>query len=385
MPTRKITVVQLVPHLDSGGVERGTVEVADALVRAGHRSIVISGGGRLIDAIERGGSRHYTLPVGRKSLAALALIFRLRRVFVAEAVDLVHARSRLPAWLAWLALRTIAPSRRPVFVTTVHGLYSVKRYSAIMARGDWVIAVSQTARRYVLDHYSVADPDRIEVIYRGVDRGEFHPEARPSAAWLQAWAEAYPQLSGRRLITLPGRLTRLKGHEDFLQLIGRLRADGLDVVGLVVGGEDPRRLAYAAQLRKHVAQSRLKDAVLFTGDRQDLKEIMLQSDVVVSLSRQPESFGRTTLEALSLGIPVVGYDHGGVGEILERLFPAGRTPVGDPAQAAERVATILRERSRPRPLADNPFELEAVLQQEIALYQRYVNAGHPDIDSAVSR
>ena len=156
MGGKKLTVVQILPALQSGGVERGTLEVAGALVHAGHRSIVVSAGGSLVRELVASGSEHISLPVGRKSLLTLLH------------VDILHARSRLPAWIAWLAWRGMPPQERPHFVTTVHGLYSVNRYSAIMTRGERVIAVSDTARQYILDNYSEVNPGSVVTIFRGV-------------------------------------------------------------------------------------------------------------------------------------------------------------------------------------------------------------------------
>jgi glycosyltransferase involved in cell wall biosynthesis len=145
---RRLTVAQLLPALESGGVERSTLEIAGALAAAGHRALVVSAGGRLLPALEATGARHLALAIGRKSPLVLRHVRRLRRWFADEGVDIVHARSRLPAWLAWRALRGMEPARRPRFVTTVHGLNSPSRYSAIMARGERVVCVSETVRAH---------------------------------------------------------------------------------------------------------------------------------------------------------------------------------------------------------------------------------------------
>jgi len=137
-------ILQILPELDSGGVERGTLEVAARLVHDGHESLVVSNGGRLVAALENAGSRHITMPVHRKALASLAEIPRLRKLFATEKPDIIHVRSRLPAWLTWLAWKSMDRRTRPRFVTTVHGFYSVNAYSAVMTRGEAVIAVSET-------------------------------------------------------------------------------------------------------------------------------------------------------------------------------------------------------------------------------------------------
>ena len=373
MDGQKLTVMQTLPALESGGVEQGTLEVAGALVAAGHRSIVVSAGGRMVEGLLAGGSEHFTLPVGRKSPFTLLQVRRLRRILLEEQVDILHARSRMPAWIAWLALRGMPESSRPRFVTTVHGLYSVNRYSRIMTRGDCVIAVSDSARRYILDNYPAVDPQRITTIYRGVDHDLFPYRYKPDERWLEDWFASYPFLRDRRVLTLPGRLTRLKGHEDFIELMAALVEKNLPVHGLIVGHLDPGRKKYIEALQHDIAAMGLADRITFTGQRSDIREIYAVSNIVLSLSNKPESFGRTVLEALCLGVPVVGYDHGGVGEILAELYPAGRVPPGDATSLLDRV-TQLAERPEPVGEFDN-FSLASMLSKTLELYRSVACTG----------
>jgi glycosyltransferase involved in cell wall biosynthesis len=366
----RLSVVQLLPALNGGGVERGTLEVARELVKRGHRSIVISTGGRLVPELVNAGSEHLAWPLGIKSPLTLRWVWPLRRWLTEQRIDILHVRSRLPGWIGWLAWRGMNPATRPHFVTTVHGLYSVSRYSAIMTRGERVIAVSQTIRDYLQRHYPDLPPERIQVIPRGVHPAEFPYGYQPSAAWLDAWYRQYPQLHNAQVLTLPGRLSRLKGHEDFIELIAQLRESGLPVCGLIVGGEEPGRQRYAAGLRKMVRARGLSEALLFTGHRSDMREIYAVSTVVLSLSAQPESFGRTALEALSLGTPVAGYDHGGIGEILARIYPAGLTPLGDLATLTAKVIELL---TAAPPVPPEPaFPLQRMLDQTLALYESLI-------------
>ncbi|MEW5768915.1 MAG: glycosyltransferase family 4 protein [Pseudomonadota bacterium] len=370
---KKLTVVQLLPALESGGVERGTLEVGRYLVEHGHRSIVISAGGRLVSQLEAEGSEHVTWEIGRKSLLTpLRYVRRLRRLLRDEGVDILHVRSRMPAWVGWLAWKGMAPGRRPHLVTTVHGMYSVNAYSAVMTKGEVVIAVSQTVRRYILDNYPSTPEANIRVIPRGIDPATYPPGFRPSAAWLAAWQAEYPQLAGRRVLTLPGRITRLKGHEDFIALIARLKADGEPVHGLIVGGAETRKQPYLAELRAKVAQAGLANDITFTGQRGDLREIMAVSDLVLSLSTQPESFGRTVLEALSMGVPVIGYDHGGVGEQLALLYPQGRVALGD-RDGLVRQCRATAHATRIQ-LNAAPPTLQDMLASTLAIYENVVPA-----------
>ncbi len=366
-----LTVCQVLPALDGGGVERGTVEIAHALVQAGHRALVVSAGGHQEASLAAAGGEHYRLAIGRKSLATLALVGSLRRFLIEQRVDIVHARSRLPAWIARLAIRSLPMARRPRWVTTVHGLYSVSRYSAVMASGERVIAVSNTVRDYIRANYPATPETHIRVIPRGVDPAVYHRGYTPDAHWLAAWRQQFPQLAGQLVLLLPGRLTRLKGHEAFIELVHRLRKAGRPVHGLIVGGEDPRRQAYARQLAEQVRALGLERAITFTGHRDDLRQIMSRSDLVLSLSSKPEAFGRTVLEALALGRPVVGWDHGGVGEVLGDLYPQGRVPLADINGLMQRVTNCLGQ--IPEGDVDERYTLAAMGAATLAVYAQTVD------------
>jgi len=362
-------VIQLVPELESGGVERGTVETANHLVAEGHESLVISGGGRMVAELHRPGSRHITMPVGRKSLRSLALVSKLRKLFAEEKPDIVHLRSRVPAWLAWWAWRRMDPATRPRLVTTVHGFYSVNRWSAIMTRGERVICVSESIRKYVLGKYPDTPPENLRVVNRGIDTKLYPHGYQPSDEWRESFHEEFPETRGRRLVTLPGRITRLKGHEDLLEILRRLPDP--KVHALIVGGTHPKRQAYLAEIEEKIAAAGLAERITFTGPRRDMREVLAISDVVLSLTLQPESFGRTTLEALGLGRPVVGYDHGGVAEQLEALLPQGRVPPSDTAAAAATVRAFLDH--PPTVPTEHPYTLQAMLNGTLDVYRELLH------------
>ena len=367
--SQPLCVVQLIPAMQSGGVERGTLEVARALVEAGHQAIVISAGGEMVRSLEAVGAEHIQWPIGKKSVMTLRWVPILSRWLENTRVDILHARSRLPAWIGYLAWRHLRPNLRPRFITTVHGLYSVNRYSEIMTRSERIIAVSRAAQDYIVANYPRVARDRIELIPRGVDPCEFPYRFQPSAAWQQTWNEAHTPLADRWILTLPGRLTRLKGHLDFLQIIEWLKDQGLPVHGLIVGGKRRPNDRYARKLCQEVKVRALP--ITFLGPRTDIQEIYAISNVVLSLSHSPESFGRTVLEALSLGTPVVGYAHGGVDEILERVFPMGQIAPHDLNQATKKLMHFYR--FPPTVPPDQPFKLAEMLDSTLALYSTLRN------------
>lgn len=360
-------VVQLLPDLDGGGVERGTLEVAQALVDAGHESVVISAGGGMVKQLEAEGSRHVTWDLGTKSLWTFRHIWSLRRWLKEEQPDILHVRSRLPAWVAWLAWKGMDPATRPRLVTTVHGLYSVSRYSAVMCRGERVIAVSKTVENYIRENYPDTDMNNVRRVYRGIDPAEFPLNYQPSAEWLAQWQQDFPQLVGKQIITLAGRLTRLKGHNDLIDMIKALVEQGKPVHALIVGGEDAKRKAYAQELYARVKDEGMSEHITFTGARSDIRDIYAVSDLVLSLSTKPESFGRTVAEAIGQGVPVVGYDHGGVGEILAALYPQGRTPMRDVPALIQTVTKVLESGIRPQ--GNDRFLKTTMLAQTLAVYE----------------
>ena len=368
-----LTVLQTLPALETGGVERGTVDVAAELARRGHRSLVISGGGALAAELAGNGSHHYTWPIGRKSPFTLLLAGRLRRFLREEKVDILHTRSRLPAWVSYLAWKNMPAEDRPLFITTVHGPYRAGRYSAIMTRGQRVIAVSRYIYKYILANYPGTDPGKISIIHRGVDPQRFPRGHSPTGDWLDRWRAGQPQLQGKTLVTLPGRITRWKGHADFIGIVGVLKQSGADVHGLVAGGADPRRRSFLKELKQLTARRGLEHDITFLGTRTDLREVMCISDVVLSLANVPEAFGRTALEALSLGRPVVAYDHGGASEVLEELQPDGLVEPGNTAAATGKVLDFLK--ARPHIAPNRAFTLERMLDKTLALYEQARNSG----------
>lgn len=357
----------MLPALDTGGVERGTVDVARYLVEHGHRSIVISAGGRLREQLLDAGSEHLCWDVGAKRPRTLLWIPRVRALLKEAQPDILHLRSRLPAWVGYRAWRGLPPARRPALVTTVHGFYSVSRYSAVMTRGERVIAIAECVRDYILSNYPRMDSRRIRVIPRGVDRQHYPYGYQPPAAWMELWYREFPQTRDRFIVTLPGRLTRLKGHEDFIAIIAILKQRGVPVHGLLPGGTHPRKRAYEAELRRQVQSAGLAGDITFLGERSDLREVMALSDVVLSLSVEPEAFGRTTIEALSLGRPTAGYDHGGVGEQLRALLPEGCVPVGNRQAMAD---LLVRWRTEPpAPPREHPYTLARMLASTLDVYE----------------
>lgn len=305
-------VLQVLPSLETGGAERGAVDVACALVAAGGTAIVVSAGGRMVRELERGGAKHVTMPVDSKSPFVMrANVRRLRKLILEHGVDIVHARSRAPAWSAAKAAKQTG--RR--FVTTVHGPYSggwfKRRYNAVMAKGDRIIAISDFVADYVKWTFKL-EPPRVEVIHRGVDLHLFDP-ARVDAPRIINLARDWRLPDDVPIIMLPGRLTRWKGQRVLIDAIALL---GRTDICCVIVGSDQGRTHYRQELEEHIARRGVEAVVRIVPDCRDMPAAYMLSDVVVSASTDPEAFGRIIAEAQAMGRPVIATNHGAAPEII---------------------------------------------------------------------
>ncbi len=314
MVARALTIVQMLPELITGGVERGTLEIGASLVRKGHRSIVVSNGGPMVDELVKNGSKHITLPVGSKTPISIFCIPRLRKLFVEEKVDILHLRSRVPAWVGLLAAKTINKKIQPRIVTTFHGFYSINPYSAIMTKGERVIAVSKPIKNHIREKYGVFG-DHVKTINRGFDATRFDPglvNPRQVAILKKKWGLVNKKAP---FMMLPGRFTELKGHILFLSALEKIKH--LSWTAIFVGDENEKP-EYAALLKKETLKRGLSGRVVFAGHCNDMPAAFMVSDITVSASIHPESFGRVAVESQAMGIPVVATALGGS---LETIIP----------------------------------------------------------------
>ena len=363
--TKKLTILQVLPALNSGGVERGTLEISKYLVSKKHRSIVVSEGGRMRDKLVKEGGEHIELAIGKKSLLTLRLIPKLIKILSTNNVDVIHIRSRFPAWICLIAIKFMENKKIPSIVTTFHGPYSINRYSSIMAKGDAVIAVSKMIKTYILKNYKI-NPKKIFLNYRGVDAKEFPYLFKPKDSWINEWYKNNPETKNKMLLTLPGRVTRWKGQIHFLNIIASLNKNNLNIYGLIVGDVAANKVGFLEELKNKAIELGIKDKVSFIGHRNDLREIMSISKIVFSLSSEPEAFGRTTIESLKIGIPVIGYGHGGVGEQLKEVFPQGIIEKDDISSAVVLCKKWIKK--APKVTKTDLFNLETMQSNTLKIY-----------------
>jgi len=359
-------VVQALVSLSIGGSEMVAVEITEYLRAAGHRVTVIAAGGPLERRVRASGADWLDWSIGRKRLGTLRYIRQLRAWLLENDVDIVHVHSRLPAWICYLALRKLPAGKRPVFITSMHGQYSVSSYSAIMARGDQVIAVSNHIRDYTFRNYLPPGSPQLHTIYGGTSRAEFPYGYKPDDEWRQALYAEFPQLRNRRILLLPGRLSRYKGHASFIELLAVLKQEFDDVHAVILGRARPGS-RYINELEGLAERHGVIDRLTFCGVRTDVRDWMAASSIVFNLcSDPPEAFGRTVPEALSLGVPVIAWDHGGVREVLGEMFEAGAVEPDNLPALIDRTREFLR--LTPTVEKSDAFSLEASMDQTLGLY-----------------
>ncbi len=325
-PPRPPVVLQVLPALEGGGVERGTVEIAAAIAQDGGTALVASAGGRMTAQVHQAGGRTISLPLDSKSpLQLWRNAEHLAEIIRSERVDIVHARSRAPAWSAWMAARRTGAH----FVTTYHAPYGerprLKRaYNSVMARGETVIAISGFIAGVVATRHGV-HWERIRIIPRGVDPSVFDP-ARVTPERKAAMARAWGVAAGTPVLMLPGRLTSWKGQEILIEALSRMRHS--EAVVVLVGADQGRR-RYAEGLTALAASLGVADRVRLVGHADDMPAALALSQVVVNASTEPEGFGRVVIEAQAMARPVVASNHGGAAETVAHGDTGWLVPPGD--------------------------------------------------------
>ena len=375
---RPAAVLQVLPRLVTGGVERGTVDMAAALVAHGWRAVVASAGGPMVRELERAGAIHVALPLASKNPVVMyANAARLARVIALHRIDIVHARSRAPAWSALAASRRTGAR----FVTTFHNAYGARtslkrRYNAVMARGERIIAISEFVARHVVETYGVKR-ELVSVVPRGVDLVRFDPE-RTSADRMIDLAREWGLPDGVPIVLLPGRLTRWKGHHVLVEALRRLGRGAIQCLFVGSGSERYRR-----ELEAQIARDPPACAIRVLGECRDMAAAYMLADAVVSASTEPEGFGRVIAEAQAMGRPVIATSHGGASETVVPGATGWLVPPGEADALAAALAEALdldpaarlalAERAIAHVRAN--FTVERMTARTIAIYEELLGIG----------
>lgn len=378
MTRNQPTILQILPELRSGGVERGTIEIAEALAVAGWRSLVVSAGGPMTEQLKRVNASHIELPVQSKNpFTILRNARRLEEIIKTHEVDIVHARSRAPAWSAWMATR----NTQTAFITTFHGVYGLennwkKKYNEVMVRGERVIAVSNFVAEHILSNYP-CDPEKIRVIHRGADVERFRPELASGPRIMQL-AQSWHLPEDKPVILMPGRITRWKGQHVLLEALHKLPHRNFVCILL---GESGHHTGYKQELEAMIEQLDLVGHARIIPPTTHMVDAYALAHMVVVPSIEPEAFGRVPVEAQAMGKPVITTDHGGACETVEHGITGWRIKPNDADALADAIQQVLNlpaetlqqmgETSRQR--VCEHFSTAAMCNKTLDLYEELLN------------
>src|SRR3989338_5632443 len=358
-------VLQVLPELNVGGVETGTVDFAKYLVDHGHRSVVVSNGGELVAELESRGTKHYQLPVHKKSLwTAAKCVKALRAIIREENADIVHARSRVPAWIAYFACR----GTQAAFITTCHGYYGSRIFSQVMGWPKLVIRPSRVIGRHMIEHFGVLSSS-VRYIPRSVDVEKFRVER--------------PAIVGKSFFTVAivGRLTPLKGHMFFLRAMAKVVRAMPNIRIWIIGDAPLTKQSYKSELQVLAHRLGIQGHVEFLGNRQDVAQLLAQADVFVLSTVTQEAFGRVILEAQAVGVPVVATSVGGVVDIINDGETGLLVLPKDPDGMARAVVRVLNDKKFAAQLAEaakrrlrEQFTLEHMASQTLKVYEELLNS-----------
>ncbi|MEM7618322.1 MAG: glycosyltransferase family 4 protein [Pseudomonadota bacterium] len=331
-------ILQIVPEMGPGGAPQGCLDVAIELKKVGSDSIVLSHGGSRVHELQRHKIEHIDMPVHSKNpLVIFKNIKRIRQLIEERNVDIVHVRSRAPAWSAYYACK----QTEAYFMTTCHAAYSItgklKRfYNSIMTKGERAIAISQFVANYLIENYNT-DPSKIRIVYRGIDLTKFNPANIKSSQLIKITSE-WRLPDGANIVMMPGRLSRIKGHHLLVEAIEKLNRK--DVYCILIGS-DQGRTQYTQELTDLIAEKNLGDQIRIVGHCDDMPAAYMCANVVVCASIHPEGFGRVPVEAQAMGKPAIATNHGGAQETIIHGETGWLVPLDDPQTMADAIAEAL--------------------------------------------
>jgi len=350
-------ILHMVPALETGGVETGTIDLALSLKKLGQTVVVVSAGGKLVGELEKNGILHIKLPVHKKSITSLLLVPEVIRVLKKENIDIVHASSRVPAWIGFLACKL---TKTP-FVTSCHGFYSKHFFSSIMGRGKLVMVISETIKKRMTKDFKVPE-NKIRLVYRGVDLERFPYNLAK-----------YNKKKENPVVINIGRLTPIKGQREFIKamkhVIERIPKATAQLVG---DGKE----YFLDELNELADQEGIREHVKFMGRKKDIKSLLEEADCLVLSTNVPEGFGRTLIEAGSSGTACCASSIGGIKEILEDGISGLLFPPGDNIKMANAIIRILNDTELSKKCAqnlrkkvENCFTLDKMARETLSVYE----------------
>ncbi len=359
-------IVQILPELNQGGVETIVLSLNRELVKRGHQSTIISAGGTLAPQIKKDGGRHITLNVCSKNPLTFSFRARALRSLLSDLrPSVIHAHSRVPAWLAWFANK----KQKLPWVTTVHGFNSVGKYSEIMTKGDQVICVSNPIKEYIQQNYSINE-EKISVIHCGIALERFDPEILDHQQIDSLKSEF--DLHGKLVITSIGRITELKDYETFIRAIAEVVKTNPRICGLIVGHVRSDKQDYFNRLQQLVIELHLQNHIRFISNCTSMPELYALSDVVVSCSKKPESFGLTLIESMAMNTPVIATRHGGPLDIINEGENGYFFEKGDIKELARLIEKHDLPKKDLRTNIAQRFSVEKMINSTLSVYQEAI-------------
>lgn len=374
----KKTILQVVPTLVSGGVERGTIEIAKTLAASGYNSVVVSAGGPLVKRLEEIGGVHINLNVASKNPFVIwNNARRIIKIIQDYNIDIVHARSRAPAWSCHIAAK--ATGRK--FITTFHGIYNIssrikKYYNSIMTEGEVIIAVSSFVKQHIIENYHIQE-NKIKIIHRGVDSSYFDP-ANLNAQILLKFKEKYNVPDGVPVILLPSRMTAWKGHMYLIEALNKIKH--LNFYCLMVG-DILKHPHFVGLVRNRIKELKLQDKIQIFGNESDIINLYGIADLVLSTSIEPEAFGRTIIEAQAMKKLIIATNIGGAAETIENGVTGYHITPNDPNELADKISYCLsllssvecsKITNAARESVINNFSLDKMCMKTLDIYNKLI-------------
>lgn len=362
-------IVQLIPELNEGGVERGVVELSRELVKQGFESVVISNGGKLVNQLQSDGALHVKVNVCSKNiLTAPWRIWKLYQALQNIKPNLLHVRSRVPAWMVFFANKLL---HLPI-VSTVHGFNSVNRYSAIMVNADQIICASSFLKTHIIKHFH-ADPPKIHLIPRGIDFNYFNTNELDTT-FMEAFKEEH-HLAHKHIILHVARITHWKDQATTIRAFLELHTQRDDIKLFFVGGIDPNRVSYYEELQRLVADSDFAKDIIFLGSQSKMKELYALSNLTISASTKPETFGRANVESLAMGVPLLATPIGATQDYVIE----GQTGFFFAPKASHELCVLMQkaleypfDKEQIQAFAKTHFSLEQMVEKNVAIYKEFI-------------
>lgn len=374
----KKTILQVIPSLVSGGVERGTIEIARKLKTSEYNSIVVSAGGPLVEKLEAAGIPHIKLDVATKNPFKIWSNAKLINQVVKDyGVDLIHARSRAPAWSCFMSAKATGAN----FITTFHGIYNISNflkryYNSIMTEGERIIAVSNFVKRHILENYKT-DESKIRVVHRGVDYSYFDPSLVTDEMLLKL-RDKYLVPKDVPVLILPSRFTNWKGQTVLVEALKKIKH--LDFY-CIMAGDNSKHPDFIRRLKDQINTYRLQSKVQIFGNESDMLGLYGIADIVLSTSIEPEAFGRTITEGQAMERLVIATSIGGAAETIEDQVTGFHTRPGNSDDLAEKISYCLSilgsEKAgtitkAARNSAINNFSLDSMFKKTIDVYKEVI-------------